>query len=65
LRSFALNRRKSCAKLSHSVVRGIHAGATNFVFVDGSVKSIRNSASLLTLTALVTRTGGEVVGNDF
>jgi hypothetical protein len=38
---------------------------TNFVFVDGSVKSIRNSASLLTPTALVTRAGGEVVGNDF
>ncbi|MBU6295055.1 MAG: DUF1559 domain-containing protein [Planctomycetes bacterium] len=44
---------------------GPHAGVTNFVFVDGSVKAVRNSASINTLTALVTRAGGEVAGNDY
>lgn len=47
--------------LSYSSFGGPHPGVTNFVFVDGSVRSIRNSASLLTLTALVTRAGGEIV----
>jgi prepilin-type N-terminal cleavage/methylation domain-containing protein/prepilin-type processing-associated H-X9-DG protein len=44
---------------------GPHTGVTNFVFVDGSVKSVSNAASVETLTALVTRAGGEIVGNDF
>lgn len=39
---------------------GPHTGSTVFVFVDGSVRSIRNSASIATLTALVTRAGGEI-----
>ncbi|VTS00959.1 DUF1559 family PulG-like putative transporter [Tuwongella immobilis] len=39
---------------------GPHTGITNFVFVDGSVRSLRNSADIAVLTALVTRRGGEV-----
>ena len=45
---------------------GPHDGVTNFVFADGSVKSVRNSASIDTLTALVTRSGGEIANaNDY
>jgi prepilin-type N-terminal cleavage/methylation domain-containing protein/prepilin-type processing-associated H-X9-DG protein len=50
---------------ANSSFGGPHPGVTNFVFADGSVKSISNSASLQTLTALVTRAGGEIVGNDY
>jgi prepilin-type N-terminal cleavage/methylation domain-containing protein/prepilin-type processing-associated H-X9-DG protein len=50
---------------ANSSFGGPHTGVTNFVFVDGSVKPIRNSASVQTLTALVTRAGGEIVGNDY
>jgi prepilin-type processing-associated H-X9-DG protein len=50
---------------ANSSFGGPHTGITNFVFVDGSVRSIRNTASLQTLTALVTRAGGEIVSNDF
>jgi len=42
-----------------------HPGLANFVFVDGSVKGVRVQASIPTLTALVTRAGGEVPGSDF
>ena len=44
---------------------GPHSGITNFVFVDGSVKAVKNTASINTLTALVTRSGGEIAGNDY
>jgi hypothetical protein len=37
---------------------------TNFVFVDGSVRAIKNTANLETLTALVTRAGGEIVRTE-
>jgi prepilin-type processing-associated H-X9-DG protein len=50
---------------ANSSFGGPHPGVTNFVFVDGSVRSVLITASLQTLTALVTRAGGEVVGNDF
>ncbi|WP_040890605.1 DUF1559 domain-containing protein [Zavarzinella formosa] len=39
---------------------GPHTGVTLFVFGDGSVKPIRNTASADLLTALVTRAGNEI-----
>jgi prepilin-type N-terminal cleavage/methylation domain-containing protein/prepilin-type processing-associated H-X9-DG protein len=50
---------------ANSSFGGPHPGVTNFVFVDGSVRTLRLSASVQTLTALVTRAGGEIAGNDF
>jgi prepilin-type N-terminal cleavage/methylation domain-containing protein/prepilin-type processing-associated H-X9-DG protein len=44
---------------------GPHPGLTNFVFVDGSVRGVKNSAGIPTLTALATRAGGEVAGEDY
>jgi prepilin-type N-terminal cleavage/methylation domain-containing protein/prepilin-type processing-associated H-X9-DG protein len=45
--------------------RSFHSGGVNVLFMDGSVRFIRNSISLATWRALGTRDGGEVVGNDF
>ncbi len=42
-----------------------HTGGANFLFADGSVKFVRDSVSPATLSALGTRNGGEVIGNDF
>ncbi len=42
-----------------------HTGGANFAFGDGSVHFIRDSVSTLTFRALGTRSGGEVVGNDY
>jgi prepilin-type N-terminal cleavage/methylation domain-containing protein/prepilin-type processing-associated H-X9-DG protein len=50
---------------ANSSFGGPHPGVTNFVFVDGSVRSLRISTPVDVLTALVTRAGGEVVSNDF
>ena len=50
---------------ANSSFGGPHTGVTNFVFVDGSVKTISNAAGVQTLTALVTRSGNEVVPNDY
>jgi len=50
---------------ANSSFGGPHTGITNFVFVDGSVRFIRTSTNVNVLTALVTRAGGEVVGNDY
>ena len=49
--------------LANSSFGGPHDGVCVFVFVDGSVHAIRTSASLETLTALVTRSGNEVLGD--
>jgi len=40
-----------------------HPGICNFVFVDGSAHTISNATSNKILRALVTRAGGETVGN--
>jgi prepilin-type processing-associated H-X9-DG protein len=40
-----------------------HSGGTNFVFLDGSVKNIRDGIDPLAWAALCTPEGGEVVGN--
>jgi prepilin-type N-terminal cleavage/methylation domain-containing protein/prepilin-type processing-associated H-X9-DG protein len=42
---------------------GPHAGVTQFVFVDGSVRSLPLSTDLQTLTNLITRNDGQVVPN--
>jgi prepilin-type N-terminal cleavage/methylation domain-containing protein/prepilin-type processing-associated H-X9-DG protein len=49
--------------LANTAFGGPHAGVCQFVFCDGSVRSVPLSTDLTTLTALVTRSGGEVVPN--
>ncbi len=49
--------------LANSSFGGPHAGICQFVFTDGSVKALPLSTDLTTLTALVTRSGGEIVPN--
>lgn len=41
-----------------------HPGGANTLFVDGAVHFLTNSLSAETLTALITRDGGEAVGGD-
>jgi prepilin-type N-terminal cleavage/methylation domain-containing protein/prepilin-type processing-associated H-X9-DG protein len=50
---------------ANSSFGGPHPGVTNFAFVDGSVRGLRITTDVKTLTALATRAGGEVIGNDF
>jgi prepilin-type N-terminal cleavage/methylation domain-containing protein len=40
-----------------------HPGVTNFAFCDSSARSINNNTSIKILQALITRAGGEVIGN--
>ncbi len=42
---------------------GPHTGVVQFVFVDGSVRSLPLSTDLTTLTRLITRNDGLVVPN--
>ena len=51
--------------VANSSFGSAHTGVTNFVFADGSVKAVRNTATLETLTRLVTRNDGLVVNGDF
>ncbi len=44
--------------------RSYHSGGVNAVFMDGSVRFVRNSTAVATWRALGTRAGGEVVSND-
>jgi prepilin-type N-terminal cleavage/methylation domain-containing protein/prepilin-type processing-associated H-X9-DG protein len=49
--------------LANTTFGGPHPGVCQFVFVDGSVKSIPLTTDLTVLTALATRNSGEVVPN--
>src|SRR5262249_39236008 len=42
-----------------------HPGGANFAFVDASVRFLSDSTPLVTLQALSTRRGGEVIPDDF
>jgi prepilin-type N-terminal cleavage/methylation domain-containing protein len=44
---------------------GPHPGICMFVFCDGSVKSVQNTVSIATLTALATRAGGETITGNY
>jgi prepilin-type N-terminal cleavage/methylation domain-containing protein/prepilin-type processing-associated H-X9-DG protein len=48
-----------------SVYGSEHAGGANLAFADGSVKFVSDRISLLTLRALCTKAGGEVVAEDY
>ena len=41
-----------------------HPGGANFTLADGSVRYLSESIAVLTLQALATRAGGEVVSED-
>jgi prepilin-type N-terminal cleavage/methylation domain-containing protein/prepilin-type processing-associated H-X9-DG protein len=45
-------------------VYGFHPGGANVLMVDGSVRFVRDSVTIRTFAALVTRNGGEVVSGD-
>ena len=44
---------------------GFHSGGVNTLLADGSVRFIRQSISVQTFAALVTRNGGEVIPGDY
>jgi prepilin-type N-terminal cleavage/methylation domain-containing protein/prepilin-type processing-associated H-X9-DG protein len=46
-------------------IYGFHSGGVNALLGDGSVRFLKASVSFTTLQALITRSGGEVVGSDF
>jgi prepilin-type N-terminal cleavage/methylation domain-containing protein len=50
--------------LANTTFGGPHPGICNFVLCDGTVRPLSTSTSLQTLTALVTRSGGESVSFD-
>ena len=51
--------------LANSSFGGPHPGVCNFVFVDGSVKALRVTTDVQTLTRLVTRNDGLVINGDY
>lgn len=52
--------------VSYAPLLGHHAGGTNILFADGSLRFVKDTIRLKILKALITRDGGEVVGdNDF
>jgi prepilin-type N-terminal cleavage/methylation domain-containing protein len=51
--------------LGFLTARSNFAGGVNVCLGDGGVRFVRDSISLATWRALATRSGGEVVGNDF
>ena len=47
-----------------SQIYSFHPGLVNATFCDGSVRTVSSTISIRTLARIVTRDGGEVVGND-
>ena len=47
-----------------SQIYSFHPGLVNATFGDGSVRTVSSTISIRTLARIVTRDGGEVVGND-
>jgi prepilin-type N-terminal cleavage/methylation domain-containing protein/prepilin-type processing-associated H-X9-DG protein len=45
-------------------IYSFHTGGANIVFADGSVRFVKDSVSITTLAALVTKGGGEVINPD-
>ena len=45
--------------------RSYHGGGVNAVFMDGSVRFVRDAIPTATWRAFGTRAGGEVISNDF
>jgi prepilin-type processing-associated H-X9-DG protein len=46
-------------------IYAFHAGGANILMTDGSVRFLRANIDIRILARLVTRAGGEVIGNDF
>jgi prepilin-type N-terminal cleavage/methylation domain-containing protein len=51
--------------LANSSFGGPHPGICLFVFCDGRVQGVKTSVSLQTLTYLIIRNDGQVIGNDY
>jgi prepilin-type N-terminal cleavage/methylation domain-containing protein/prepilin-type processing-associated H-X9-DG protein len=51
--------------LANSSFGGPHTGVCQFVFVDGSVKPVKTSTDLATLTRLIVRNDGQVINADY
>ncbi|WP_231993614.1 DUF1559 family PulG-like putative transporter [Pseudobythopirellula maris] len=56
---------KSVSSQATRTYRSDHPGGVNFVFLDGSVRFLRDGIDLETRKALVTRNGGEVVADSY
>lgn len=50
--------------VSYAPLLGHHAGGTNLLFADGSLRFVKDTIRQKILKALITRDGGEVVGDD-
>jgi prepilin-type N-terminal cleavage/methylation domain-containing protein len=59
-RQYTLNAANGSPASFHSA----HPGCGNFLFMDGSCRTIQNSISLTTMRALCTRNNGEVISGD-
>jgi prepilin-type N-terminal cleavage/methylation domain-containing protein/prepilin-type processing-associated H-X9-DG protein len=51
--------------LANSSFGGPHSGVCQFVFVDGSVKAVRTSVDLTTLTYLIVRNDAQVISGNY
>jgi prepilin-type processing-associated H-X9-DG protein len=59
-RQYTLNAANGSPASFHSA----HPGCGNFLFMDGSCRTIPDSVSLTTMRALCTRNNGEVISAD-